>query len=44
MTSRSDLSIVFNEPKALTEGKPVKGTIKVIGARDIENQIWLPPT
>ena len=44
MTSRSDLSVVFNEPKALTEGKPVKSSIKVIGARDIEHQIWLPPT
>ena len=43
MTSRSDLSVVFTEPNALTERKVEKSLIKVVGARDIENQIWLPP-
>ena len=43
MTSRSDLSVVFNEPIALTERKVEKSPIKVIGALDIEDQIWLPP-
>ena len=43
MTSRSDLSVEFNEPNALTERKHEKSPTKLVGARDIEHQIWLPP-
>ena len=44
MTSRSDLSVVFINQIALTERKHEKRTIEVLGARDIEHQIWLPDT
>ena len=40
--SQSDLSIEFNEPKALTEQFDKQGVGKDLGAIDLESQVLIP--